>query len=451
MTDIKIVIFAKSRKDRDRLRNQLKAQNAICLFFEKEAICFDNLDSIRPDIVVLRTDSKDIVWRFLFAAHTLKFAIRLLVISDVLDTQSFEIKESGFYISTIEKQRISDGLWDIIQHIFTSIEPSEEYANIPFFVGDSAAAKRIRSVIPNLKRAHDPILISGESGTGKKLIAKLLCKSIHSSDYSVKLDCESLSMDHNRGALHFHIAQNGNGPAANIFLGGIDKASKRLQSEILAIIDGNGKLGNKKRQNTKSQFCLIATSTSNLEELTQKGQFRKDLFFRLNVIPLEIPPLRERKEDIALLADFFILQSRKRLNKSFMTLSSEIKQQFILHDWPGNVNELRKIIHEIAIDGDEEVVMPKSIFPNDGQSNENYFKQVCRIAALPDINDIKKELDNLSHLPLKAICDKFITQTEKKIMQKALETTNWNRKKAASLLNISYKSMLNKMKMYEIV
>jgi DNA-binding NtrC family response regulator len=449
MTDKKVVIFAASRKDRDLLGNQLRAEGAIVLFFEKEAICFDNLDSIRPDIVVLRTDSEAIVWRFIFAAHTLKFAIRLLIISDVLKSQSFKARDKGYCVSQIEIQRVSGGGWGHIQQLFTFAKQNEKFKDAPVLIGESSTVKKIRSVIPNLQKAYDPILISGEPGTGKKLIAQLLGGPIRSSDCFFEFDCEHFSRDNHQNVLHSDIEQNANRKTVNILLGCIDKADKRLQSEILMFIDGNNVSQN--RPDEMPGFRWIATSNSNLENLTRQGKFKKELFFRLNVIPIEIPPLRERKEDIGLLADFFVLQSRRLLNRSFMTLSPEMRQRLYLHDWPGNVEELRQLIHQIAVEGDEEIIMPKALIPNDGPFHENHLKQLFDAVVLPGVNEIKNELDNLNHFPLKAICDKFITKTEKKIMQKALAETNWNRKKAASLLNISYKSMLNKMKMYEIV
>lgn len=451
-TDIKIVIFAKSHKDRDQLRNHLAVRDATFLYFEKEAICFDNLGSIQPDIVVARTDSKEIVRRFVFAAYTLKFPINLLVISDVLESEPFEFADPSSGACSIRKHRFSDELNKIIQQLVSAKDDHCRYEDGPLLIGESAEIKRIRSIIPNLKKAGDPILISGESGTGKKLVANLLAGSVNPKEMMFQLDCADLSQDDGMGAFNFEISQNGNGHSSvAILIDGIDKAGSRLQSEILTLLDKNGKAHVQKDNDGVFNLRLIATSDSELEYSIKQGKFRQDLFFRLNVIPLEIPPLRKRKEDIAPLADFFMLQARRQLNKSFIILSSEIKQQLYLHDWPGNVDELRKVIRHIAVTGDEASVLKDDFLPKPQYTSTDYFKHIYQYAVLPDVNEIKNELNNSNQLPLKVICDKYISRIEKKIMQRALESTSWNRKKAAALLNISYKSMLNKMKIYEII
>lgn len=451
-TDIKIVIFAKSHRDRDRLRNNLSMRNATFLYFEEEAICFDNLDSIRPDVVVIRSDSKDIVRRFVFASRTLQLATSLLVVSDVLVSENFEFEESTHFACSIKKKRFSDGLNDIIQQMVSNGTDHGGYVEHSLLIGESAAIKKIRAVIPVIQRSGDPILITGEPGTGKRLIANLLAGPAYPEYLLIKLDCADKSQQDCVKRLHFNIPKYVDEKVSvTVLIIHIEKAGSRLQSEILALLDRNDHPQVRQGADEFFNFRLIATSSEDLECLVRQGGFRQDLFFRLNVIPLEVPPLRDRKEDIASLSDFFMLRSRRQLNRSFIIPSLEMKQQLCFYDWPGNVDALQKAIHRVAITGDEASVMPDTFLPNPECAPTECFKKLYQHAVLPDVNEIKGELKDADQLPLKAICEKFISRIEKNIMQRALEYTNWNRKKAAALLNISYKSMLNKIKMYEII
>jgi DNA-binding NtrC family response regulator len=457
-----IVIFSESQTERDLLRMHMAITDATFLFFEKETICFDNLDSIRPDVIVLRTDYRNVVWRFIFAVHALKFRVDILIVSEVVEFRDFLSEGHVNGNCTLSVKQLSDELNTALHQMLAQRRKPQDNGDLSLFIGDSGPIKAIRSVIPNLKRTHDPILITGEPGTGKELMARIVGKPSNSNGVFVKLDCVGLFQDDIYGKTTFNSAHlgdlikknNGTGnqeSMVTILIDCIDKASTLAQSEILMLIDQERQASRKKGSRSMLQSRFIVTSSRDLEHLTRKGQFRQDLFYRLNVIPVEIPPLRDRREDIPLLADYFMLQSRCQLQKSCMIPSEELKQRLFLHNWPGNVDELQRMIHRIAMAGDESIVHSNGFLPKPVNLSHEYLMQACECTAIPDVYEIKNALKNLKHLPLKAICDKFIAQTEKKLMQKALESTNWNRKKAAALLNISYKSMLNKMKMYEIV
>jgi len=151
-----------------------------------------------------------------------------------------------------------------------------------------------------------------------------------------------------------------------------------------------------------------------------------------------------------LLAAFFNDKFCGEFGKSHYELSKKTIQMFNRYHWPGNVRELKNVVKRVVSTGSENSVMDNLLL-NDHQHQTIDFIDCCEdIYILSELSDVKKCLKDLNHRSLKDICKEFITRTERKLMKKALERTNWNRKKAAMLLNISYKSLLNKIKAYNL-
>jgi two-component system response regulator AtoC len=184
--------------------------------------------------------------------------------------------------------------------------------------------------------------------------------------------------------------------------------------------------------------------------MVEKNEFRKDLYYRLKVIPVSIPPLRKRREDISLFIDFFILEACAKLNKSVLIPSDHVRELLCAYDWPANVSELKKIMHRMALTGDESCVFTNIRNLKSKRNRRNLHPLSLEMDALPSSLEILKYLPSANNYSLRDICNEFVGRTEKKLMKKALLSTSWNRKKAAGLLNISYKSLLNKIKTYEI-
>jgi len=184
--------------------------------------------------------------------------------------------------------------------------------------------------------------------------------------------------------------------------------------------------------------------------LVEKGEFRKDLFYRLNVIRIDIPPLRNRIQDIPLLAVFFNDKFCGDLGKSHFNLSKKTKNMLSCYHWPENVRELENVVRHSVLTGDEDSMLNKLCLPDQRLKSTNHIDCSEDIYTVAELSDVKKYLKDLNEVSLKDICREFITRAEKKIMKQALEKTNWNRKKAAILLDISYKSLLNKIKAYDL-
>jgi two-component system response regulator AtoC len=192
---------------------------------------------------------------------------------------------------------------------------------------------------------------------------------------------------------------------------------------------------------------IIATSSQDLAVLVESGHFLKGLFYRLNVIRINVPPLRMRLEDIPLLADFFTDKFCIESGRSHFQLSDKMKNLFACYHWPGNIQELEDLIKLIVIDGAEDRISRKLRIHKKYRGITDYYQDINTLAGLSDVKKHVKDLDNIS---LKKIGGIFLERAEKKLVKKALDSTNWNRKRAAKLLDISYKSLLNKIKEYKL-
>jgi two-component system response regulator AtoC len=223
-----------------------------------------------------------------------------------------------------------------------------------------------------------------------------------------------------------------------------------VQAELLLLIENATDLTTEGKTAGNSLLRLIATSESNIEHMVTQGRFRKDLYYRLKVIPISIPPLRYRREDISLFVDYFLIEACAKLNKSVIIPSEQTREQLFVYDWPGNLSELKKTMHRIALTGDETSAFANERILNHKKRFKKRLPYASEMEALPSSFEILNYLPVVDNLSLRRICNEFVSRTEKKLMKKALMTTSWNRKKAAGLLNISYKSLLNKIKTYEI-
>jgi two-component system response regulator AtoC len=174
---------------------------------------------------------------------------------------------------------------------------------------------------------------------------------------------------------------------------------------------------------------LVATN-KNIEEAVNSGQFREDLYYRLNVVNITIPPLRDRKEEIPIFVEYFLDKFGKKYHKKAHPLSDQMMKVFLEHQWLGNVRELENVVQRIIVLGNENVII-----------DELFSAGKKEAAQAPDVSNSQKKWPSLKEVHREAIM-----KAESDVIRKALEMTNWNRKKAAGLLNISYKALLYKIK-----
>jgi two-component system, NtrC family, response regulator AtoC len=223
----------------------------------------------------------------------------------------------------------------------------------------------------------------------------------------------------------FELAQGG-----TIFLDEIVEISPSLQAKLLQVLQDRefSRLGGNK--DIQVDVRVLAATNRNIDEAVQSGQFREDLYYRLNVVTIVVPPLRERKEEIPILVEYFLNKLRKKYNGKVKPLSNRLMEGFQTHFWPGNVRELENIVHRYTVLGSEETILEE-------------FSATKKSPALEKSGSAPSE----NHRPsLRKVHREAVIEAETEAIRKTLELTKWNRKKAAPLLSISYKALLYKMK-----
>jgi DNA-binding NtrC family response regulator len=355
----------------------------------------------------------------------------------------------------ITKPIIDDEIKICIRKILKSLQLEEEnkqlrqelqsqkgkYKNI---IGEDAQMQKIFSVIQMISNTSATVLIQGESGTGKGVIAQ----TIHGTDENrkdkpfIEVSCgalpetllESELFGHVKGAItsaikdrigRFELAHGG-----TIFLDEIDTISPMLQVKLLRVLQEKEfeSVGDEKTK--KVDIRIIAATNQNLTECIKKGTFREDLYYRLNVINIQIPPLRDRKCDIPYLVEHFMTIFSNRFNKTIRGCDRAVHDKFFLYSWPGNIRELENVIERAVV-----LAQSDKITLHDIPENISRFNEMDESVADNGFVTLKEAL----------------REPERKIIYQALEYTNWNRKKTATLLDINRTTLYNKMKEYDLL
>ena len=308
-------------------------------------------------------------------------------------------------------------------------------------VGESPALKQMLAQIYKVAKTDVTVLVFGESGTGKELVAKTLHEnSLRSEKSFVAVNCgaipvslmESELFGHEKGAFtdakesRAGIFEQANG--GTLFLDEIGELPMDAQVKLLRVLEDRTvtRIGSKKA--IPIDVRIVAATNRNLEEEVLKGRFRLDLFYRLNVFIVQIPPLRERKEDIPLLVDFFINKYNHLLNVKIRSISKEAMDYIQEYDWPGNVRDL------------ENAVQSAMILSSGGFIDSEQLP--LRVKGYPQ--GIPLTINDMAENGFKEVN----AQVERELIAEALKKNNYNRTLTASALNISRKTLFNKMKRY---
>jgi DNA-binding NtrC family response regulator len=309
-------------------------------------------------------------------------------------------------------------------------------------IGKSTAMQQVFDLIAQVAPRRSTVLIQGESGTGKELVAKAIHASSGRSDAPfVAINCGNIPSDlleselfgHVRGAYTgattakkglFEVADGG-----TLFLDEVATISVEIQSKLLRVIQEREfrRLGG--LDNIKVDVRIIAATNTDLQAAVKQGTFRDDLYYRLNVIVVRIPPLRERPEDIPLLSEHFIKKYAEESQKRELNLDPAALKVLLDYDWPGNVRELENVIERAVV-----------LSPGNSISSELFPKN---ITLPPPDAPVRFAPDSL---PLKERVGNF----ERAIILAALEKTAWNQKKAAQLLSVNATTLSEKLKRLKI-
>ncbi len=316
----------------------------------------------------------------------------------------------------------------------TRLDPANYYfQNI---IGDTDPIKEVFSLIKRVSKTEANVLILGENGTGKELVARALHNSSHrASKPFMPIDCttipsqlmESELFGHEKGSFTgadelkiglFEMAQGG-----TVFLDEIGDLDYELEKKLLRFLQEKEirRVGSKKK--IKLDVRVLSATNIDIEEEVSKGKFRADLYYRLNVITIHLPPLRERVEDIPLIAEHFLTHFCDKNKKDICGFDHGVIDLLKKYDWPGNVRELENIIHRAVI-----------------LCSYTKISRECLPEKLNDTEDEESDGDEFN-----------LVEMEKKIMIKALDNTYWNQSKAAIKLGISRKQLRTKMKNHDLL
>lgn len=331
--------------------------------------------------------------------------------------------------------------------IFDEDQAETKYnQSLPVIVGKTPEIVRIRKLVSELKDNNDPVLIQGEKGTGKELLAQSIHAASKENNHPfVKLNisealfksfdtdiCNNYSKI-NRIVSYISDTAFGNDDTGTIYFEAIDTIPLSHQGILLPFFESDD----------WKKIRIVASSHPRINFLVQEGMFRKDLYFRLNVIKIIVTPLRKRKADIPLLADFFINKSCLESGTSCFQLSDRAKKAMSEYQWPNNVDELKTFIETAESIDREDRILNKI----DALIEKNQSQTPDRLN--PYIPDGMMD-EKIGRVSLKKISNRFISRIETEILKTVLAKTNWNRKQAAETLAISYKSLLNKIKDYKL-
>ena len=334
------------------------------------------------------------------------------------------------------------------------------------FIGESPEVQRVQELISQIGATDLNVLIRGESGTGKDVVARMVHQcSDRSRGPFVKVNCAALPADlleselfgHERGAFtgaykskpgRFELADKG-----TIFLDEIGEMPPAIQATLLQVMEHKEFFRVGGTQTVKVNVRLICATNINIEQKIQEKEFRLDLFYRMNDITLQMPPLRERGEDIIMLAHHFMNKYVEKFAKPPQSLSSACEQAMLTYHWPGNVRELESLIKRVVIFGEQEIL--KHIDSHRGERPAAPVATVSAASAgggLTPMPPAPGSLDEsyFENKTLKEINDGIVSQVERRAIERSLNRLGWNRKKAAKDLDISYRCLLYKIQQYNL-
>ena len=307
--------------------------------------------------------------------------------------------------------------------------------------GSTDEMKKVRHTLERVAAVRVPVLIRGESGSGKEILAAYLHRIAPWSDKPlVKVNCaaipgpllESELFGYEKGSFtgaynsrpgKFEVAQGG-----TMVLDEIAEIDSGLQAKLLQVLQDGcfSRIGDLEER--RADVRIVSISNREVESEIARGAFREDLYYRINVVNLQLPPLRRRLEDLPALADYFLRHYRDRYNRTTQPLPQAIMERFQRHHWPGNIRELENYVKRFVI-----LDTPESILE---EIEERGRGPVSAGFQLPPIREFS----------LKKFAKKASQQAEHYMILEALKQTRWNRKRAAELLGISYRALLYKIK-----
>jgi two-component system, NtrC family, response regulator AtoC len=346
-------------------------------------------------------------------------------------------------------------------------EGNKRQKELPVIIGQSPEIMMVRQKIRKVADKDVTVLVTGETGTGKELVARSIhYKSQRAGGPLVKVDCTSMPDEllesevfgFQKGAFtdayrdkpgRLEMAHGG-----TLFIDEIGDISLSLQVKFMQVFEDKefSRLGGTTDKVIDAR--VVVATNAKLWEKVQKGIFRKDLYYRLNVMQIDVPPLRKRREDIPLLVHYFQNRYCFEYKKELRPIPDNVQRLLFSYSWPGNIRELENMIRRAIAVSDWEFVVEEL---NRKEREPELIPEAIENAdsSVPGLtNDQLVRLFKENDFSLKKISKAYLAETERELIMKVLRDTHWNRRKAADLLDVSYKTLINridelKLKPYE--
>ncbi len=448
-TDIKISIISKDDKIKKRLEKLFNNEKPHIHWESDTQTILHSFEGDLSDIVILNSSAckNADCNKILKKINNISPLTQIIVLVEPGDIQlAISALKAGMF--QYAKLPVSDEELKLL--IETALEKRPQYGeNLAVeksgrkekfgpLIGKSLPMQHIYQQIEQAAATDIPILLLGETGSGKDLVSQTIHRrSERNGNPYIPVNLGALPSQlvgselfgHEKGAFTGSVSQHKGvfeqGSDGTVFLDEIDTIEEKVQVSLLRLIEQKkfNRLGGKKA--IKSNARIIAASNENLEELVERGIFRKDLFYRLDVFRISIPPLRDHLEDISLLVQELMAKYNNQFNKKISKISPECIQALEAYDWPGNIRELKNVIQRAVLVCEDETILPEHLPPR-FRSKEDYRPTISFEIGTP------------------------LDKVEKEMVLKALAMANNNRKKAAQLLGISRRAIYNKLKKHNI-
>lgn len=411
--------------------SKVKKEKPDLVFLDLKLPGMDGMEILQE----IRTFDKDLLVIVLTAYETVKTAVEAMKLG-AFDYLSKPVNIDRIKTTIKNAIRTQTLIKDAVLRKKTT-----EKIDFDLIIGDSLQIKDVLDLVKKVAPHDITVMLRGASGTGKELIARAIHTNSNRADKPfVAIDCailpdtlvESEIFGHEKGAFtgaaerklgKFELAQGG-----TVFLDEIGNLTPQIQVKLLRTLQEREieRLGGKKP--IRVDFKLIAATNMNLEKDISAGRFREDLYYRLNVFSIYLPPLRERDGDVILLTEYFLKESNRIFKKKVKKISPNVTNLLAAYPWPGNVRELRNVIESAVLLASDTILpqhMPLKI--------QEVLKQSVELPTT-----------------LKKVGKQAKCKAEKELITKVLKEVNWNKSKASKMLKVDYKTLYNKIKEYNI-
>lgn len=410
------------------IEKQTSTRQLLIQLLEKKSAYLFSVEDGSSALALLKERSFDLIFSDFKGIEALKGKRQLSMNIPLVFLKELHEKKRKDVNAILEKPFAASDL----EKIFTQMSIQKNHQVI---IGESPLMKEVLIQVEKIAKSHSNIFICGESGTGKEVIASMIHqKSKRASSPFIRVNCAALSdtliesefFGHEKGAFtgahtkrigRFELADSG-----TLLLDEISEIPASLQAKLLRVVQEQEFERVGAANPISIDVRLISTSNRNMKEAVKKGEFREDLYYRLNVIPIFLPPLRKRFEDILPLAEHFLKQVCEKNQINQKTFSETVKKDLLAYQWPGNIRELRNVVEYAVIISDSDTIEKKDLLleiPQKSEERVETFKM------------------NLS-----------LKEVEKEHILAMLKTCHDNRAHAANKLGISIRTLRNKLKEY---